>query len=62
MKTFIEKELEIPSADLIEFYLVIKSTRIIIKYTRRAFVYIRLISEAQIEIFIKPNKYKIEKH
>ena len=26
------------------------------------FVYIRLISDAHIKIFIKPNKYKVEKH
>ena len=26
------------------------------------FVYIRLISDAQIKRFIKPNKYKVEEH
>ena len=39
--------------------IVIKSTRIIIKYARRAFC---LHKTHQIEIFIKPNKYKVEKH
>ena len=43
--------------------IVIKGSRIIIQYARRAcFVYIRLISYAQIKIVIKPNKYKVEEH
>ena len=45
-----------------EQHIVIKGTMIIIQYARRAFRLHKLISDTHIEIFIKPNKYKVEEH